>query len=120
MIPISSATYRLKSGRAIYLTWQTGYYRSRAVGMQFNLVDQEFNEGNAFRWAIWPFNQRPPICPGTNGKQDKLKIKQRDRTVLGGTAKIQDRTQNKTGQSRKGHSKTGKQHSKTENYLFRQ
>ena len=27
VIPISSATYRLKSGRAIYLTWQTGYYR---------------------------------------------------------------------------------------------
>ena len=43
VIPISSATYRLKSGRAIYLTWQTGYYRSRAVGMQFNLDDQEFN-----------------------------------------------------------------------------
>ena len=84
--------------------------------MQFNLVDQEFNEGNAFRWAIWPFNQRVPTrvsngtghcnfsgqwnrsysllfhCPGTNGQQDKLKIKQRDRTVLGGTAKIRDGT----------------------------
>ena len=44
VIPISLATYRLKSGRAIYLTWQTGYYRSTAVGMQFYLVDQEFQK----------------------------------------------------------------------------
>ena len=50
-------------------------------------------------------------CPGTKGHRDKLKILQRDGT--GRDSQNRDRTQDKTGQSRKGHSKTGKGRSKT-------
>jgi hypothetical protein len=54
-------------------------------------------------------------CPGTKGQRDKLKILPRDGTGRDsqnsgrdGTAKMQDGTRDKTGQSRKGRSKTGK------------
>ena len=57
---------------------------------------------------------------GTTG-QAKNFAKGRDRsgqpkvlTGWAGIAKIRDGTRDKTGQSRKGHSKTGKWHSKTE------
>jgi hypothetical protein len=54
-------------------------------------------------------------CPGTKGQRDKLKILPRDGTGRDsqnsgrdGTAKMQNGTRDKTGQSRKGRSKTGK------------
>ena len=53
-------------------------------------------------------------CPGTKGQAKNI-AKGRDRpgqpkfgTGQAGTAKIPDRTREKTGQSRKGRSKTGK------------
>ena len=79
-------------------------------------------------------------CPGTKGKRDKLKILPRDgggRDGPGQPVKIRDRTrdrirdgtvpdfdslsrpvpQDKTGQSRKGHSETGKGRSKTDLFV---
>ena len=41
-------------------------------------------------------------------------------TGQAGTAKIRDGTRDKTGQGRKGHSKTGKRRSKTENNVLKQ
>ena len=66
-------------------------------------------------------------CPGTKAQRDKLKILPRDGsgqpkfgTRWAGTAKIRDETRDNTGQSRKGHSKTGKRFSKTENDVPKQ
>ena len=78
-------------------------------------------------------------CPGTKGQRDKLKILPRDgtgrdsqnlgRDVPGqpksgtgraGTAKNRDRMRDKTGQSRKGRSKTEKGCSKTEKDVLKQ
>ena len=63
---------------------------------------------------------------GTTGQAENL-AKGQDRpgqpkneTGRAGTAKIGDETQENTGQSRKGLSKTGKQHSKTENDVLKQ
>ena len=69
-------------------------------------------------------------CPGTKGKRDMLKILPQDgtgqagnakiRDGRAGTVKIRDRMQDKTGQSRKRHSKTGKGYSKTEKDVIKQ
>ena len=69
-------------------------------------------------------------CPGTKGKRDMLKILPQDgtgqagnakiRDGRAGTVKIRDRMQDKTGQSRKGHFKTEKWWSKTENVVLNQ
>ena len=55
-----------------------------------------------------------PSLSRTKGQRDKLKILPRD-----GTAKIWDGMRDKTGQSRKGHFKTGKRCSKTENVVLK-
>ena len=66
------------------------------------------------------------FCPGTKGQRDKLKTLPRDGTGRdsqnsgrgepgrAGTAEIRDGTRDKMGQSRRGHSKKGKQCSKTQ------
>ena len=66
-------------------------------------------------------------CPGTKGQRDKLKILPRDGTGRdsqnpgrAGTFKIRDRTRDKTGQSRKGCSKTGNGCSKTGKDVLKQ
>jgi len=53
--------------------------------------------------------------PGWNGPEQPKSGMER-----AGTAKIQDGTEDKTGQSRKGRSKTGKGCSKTENNVLKQ
>ena len=65
-------------------------------------------------------------CPGTKGQAKNL-AKGRDGlgqpkfgTGWSGTAKIRDGTRDKTGQSRKGRSKTGKGCSKTEKDILKQ
>ena len=65
-------------------------------------------------------------CPGTKGQAKNI-AKGRDRpgqpkfgTGQAGTAKIPDRTREKTGQSRKGRSKTEKLCSKTEKVVLKQ
>ena len=79
--------------------------------------------------------QKYDHCPGTKGQRDKLKILPRDGTGRdsqsragtgrdgpgrAGTAKLRDGTQDKTGQSRKGRSKTDKGCSKTEKDVLKQ
>ena len=59
-------------------------------------------------------------CPGTKEQRDKLKILPRHGTGRAGTAKIRNRTWNKTGQIRKESSKTGKGCSKTEKDVLKQ
>ena len=59
-------------------------------------------------------------CPRTKGQGDKLKILPRDGTGRAGTAKNRDGTRDKTGQSRKGRSKTEKVCSETEKDVLKE